>query len=114
MNEVESLGEKELLKETQRGKNKWGSWKALRGLIKLLKISKTHQNDDEALPGSGVSHLENVCLQYVMAKLHGLLAVQLTLLSREHEGQESVPIPRTRNTKAGNKDPVPRTVGSQV
>lgn len=49
------------------------------------------------------SHLENVCLQDVVAELHGLLAVQLALLSREHEGQESVPIPRTRNTKVGNQ-----------
>lgn len=83
---------------------------------KLLKISKTkiHQNGDETLPGSDGSHLENVCLQNVVAKLHGLLAVQLALLSREHEGQESMPIPRRRNTRAGNKDLIPRTVGSQV
>lgn len=51
------------------------------------------------------AHLENVCLQDVMAKLHGLLAVQLALLSREHERQQSVPVPRTRNTKAGNQRP---------
>ena len=51
------------------------------------------------------AHLENVCLQDVMAKLHGLLAVQLALLSREHECQQSMPIPRTRNTKAGNQRP---------
>lgn len=51
------------------------------------------------------AHLENVCLQDVMAKLHGLLAVQLALLSRKHERQQSVPIPRTRNTKAGNQTP---------
>ena len=51
------------------------------------------------------AHLENVCLQDVMAKLHGQLAVQLALLSREHERQQSVPVPRTRNTKAGNQRP---------
>lgn len=40
------------LKEIQRRKNKWGSWKALGGLRELLKISKTKnlQNDDESLP----------------------------------------------------------------
>lgn len=51
------------------------------------------------------SHLENVCLQDVMAELHGLLAVQLALLSREHECQESMPVPRTRNTQVGNQRP---------
>lgn len=32
-------------------------------------------------------HLENVCLQDVVAELHGLLAVQLAFLPREHERQ---------------------------
>lgn len=45
-------------------------------------------------------HLENVGLQDVVAKLHGLLAVQLALLSREHERQESVSAPRMRNRRA--------------
>lgn len=47
-----------------------------------------------------------------MPQLHGLLAVQLALLSREHECQESVPIPGARNTETCNKRP--RTAGPQV
>ena len=58
-----------------------------------------------------VSHLENVCLQDVVTQLHGLLAVQLALLSREHECQESVPIPGARNTETCNTRP--RTTGPQ-
>lgn len=75
------------------------------GLTKLSPEPKPQCGTNETLPPACGAHLENVCLQDVMAKLHGLLAVQLALLSREHERQQSVPIPRTRNTKAGNQRP---------
>lgn len=39
----------------------------------------------------------------MMAKLHGLLAVQLALLSGEHERQQSVSIPSKRNTRVANR-----------
>lgn len=74
----------------------------------------THQGMNEGPTGlpkifrpqnSLTPHLENVCLQDVVAKLHGLLAVQLAFLSREHERQQSMSIPRTRNPKAHDKIP---------
>lgn len=81
-----------------------GSERAGKAAEKSPKPKTQSDNSETPLP-SDVSHLENVRLQDVMAELHGLLAVQLALLSGEHECQESVPVPRTGNTNACNGRP---------